>query len=171
MTKYYLVKNIGSQNWQSYKYMIVRDHNDETGRAKGFWFWACYDDLTEAGREVANLHNGLLIETSQVIPVDFNGKPLEKKEETTEDPNGLNRAEKHAVHVMARNLVQNIILEKAFKRDPHIRFGQAVFNISYKMYPKEADALRGTEVDCFYRDDRVEAFLTELDKLLAKFEE
>ncbi len=42
------------------------------------------------------------------------------------------------------------------------RWGQCVFNAAYEMYPDLADALRGSEVDCFYLDERADNFLSAL---------
>ena len=59
------------------------------------------------------------------------------------------------------------IKEMAKFRPKEIRYGQSIFNESYKLYPKETNELRATEYDCFYRDDKVEAFL---EKLIEKLE-
>jgi hypothetical protein len=40
------------------------------------------------------------------------------------------------------------------------RWGQCIFNAYYAFFPKECNILRGTEDDCFYRDDKVEKFLS-----------
>ena len=54
----------------------------------------------------------------------------------------------------ARNVVKN---------DPSLRLGQAVFNLIYKRNP--AVSLVGTEVDPFYDDSKIEAFLEAERKL------
>lgn len=40
------------------------------------------------------------------------------------------------------------------------RWGQCVFNAYYTFFPDECNKLRGTDDDCFYRNDRVEKFLS-----------
>ena len=40
------------------------------------------------------------------------------------------------------------------------RWGQCVFNAYYTFFPEESNKLRGTDDDCFYRDDKVEKFLS-----------
>ena len=42
---------------------------------------------------------------------------------------------------------------------PSWRWGQCIFNAFYKYFPEDANKLQGTELDCFYLDSRVEAFL------------
>lgn len=46
------------------------------------------------------------------------------------------------------------------------RLGQAYFNYAYEMYPRDTDTLRGTEVDCFYDDNKIPEFLDALTKQL-----
>ena len=46
------------------------------------------------------------------------------------------------------------------------RLGQAVFNYAYDAFPDQADKLRGTEKDCYYRDDKVNEFLNALSDLM-----
>ena len=58
------------------------------------------------------------------------------------------------------------IKEMAKFRPKHIRYGQSIFNESYKLYPKETDELRATQYDCFYNDDKVEIFLEKLNEKL-----
>lgn len=40
------------------------------------------------------------------------------------------------------------------------RWGQCIFNAYYTFFPEESNKLRGTDDDCFYRDDKVEKFLS-----------
>lgn len=40
------------------------------------------------------------------------------------------------------------------------RWGQCIFNAYYTFFPDECDKLRATYDDCYYRDDRVEKFLS-----------
>lgn len=46
------------------------------------------------------------------------------------------------------------------------RYGQAIFNVAYKMYPNAVNKLRGTDLDCFYQDEKVDKFLNALENLL-----
>lgn len=46
--------------------------------------------------------------------------------------------------------------------DPELRWGQAVFNAAYELYPAEADQLRGGPLDPFYTDGLTELFLDAL---------
>lgn len=48
--------------------------------------------------------------------------------------------------------------------NPSIRYGQAVFNVSYKYFPVAADHLRGTYFDCYYEDSKVDLYLQELQQ-------
>lgn len=48
--------------------------------------------------------------------------------------------------------------------NPHIRLGQAVFNIAVERDPS-ARTLCGTEFDPFYDDSRVDAFLKKLEEI------
>lgn len=45
------------------------------------------------------------------------------------------------------------------------RWGQCIFNAAYELYPIEADRLRATSIDCFHKDELVEEFLNQIDKL------
>lgn len=40
------------------------------------------------------------------------------------------------------------------------RYGQTVFNVMHMMHPEIADLYRGTVLDPFYHDDKVEQFIT-----------
>ena len=47
-----------------------------------------------------------------------------------------------------------------YRKDfPQLRLGQAMYNILNSYHPNLAVSVRGTELDPFYRDDRVEDFL------------
>jgi hypothetical protein len=58
------------------------------------------------------------------------------------------------------------IISEANARPQHIRYGQAIFNVAYKMYPNAVNKLRGTDLDCFYQDEKVDKFLNALENLL-----
>ena len=49
-----------------------------------------------------------------------------------------------------------------------LRKGQILFNVAYDFFPEEVDKIRGTDIDCFYKDEKQEEFLKELKKLLRK---
>ena len=51
---------------------------------------------------------------------------------------------------------------KMIKTNTEIRYGQAIFNAAYAMFPRATDKLRSTEYDCYYDDSRVNDFLTKL---------
>ena len=46
------------------------------------------------------------------------------------------------------------------------RLGQAYFNYAEELYPEKTNALRGSKVDCFYRDDLIPDFLDALNFLI-----
>ena len=48
------------------------------------------------------------------------------------------------------------------KVNTEIRYGQAIFNAAFAMFPHAVNQLRNTEYDCYYHDDRVTKFLTQL---------
>lgn len=41
---------------------------------------------------------------------------------------------------------------------PQIRKGQALINIFSELYPDKAKEISGTEIDCFYVDDKIPEF-------------
>ena len=47
-----------------------------------------------------------------------------------------------------------------------LRLGQSVYNIANKEFPREVEKLTGTEKDCFYQDENITPFLTELQELI-----
>lgn len=51
------------------------------------------------------------------------------------------------------------IISEANARPQCIRYGQAIFNVAYKMYPNAVNKLRGTDLDCFYQDEKLTNFL------------
>ena len=62
---------------------------------------------------------------------------------------------------------KNIVLHIAVQHKPDDwRLGQAYFNYAYEHFPKEADKLRGTDLDCFYDDKKIPVFLNALNKLI-----
>lgn len=51
---------------------------------------------------------------------------------------------------------------KLVRVNTEIRYGQAIFNAAFTMFPHATNKLRDTEYDCYYHDDRVNDFLTQL---------
>lgn len=51
---------------------------------------------------------------------------------------------------------------KMIKSNTEIRYGQAIFIIALDMFPRATNKLRNTEYDCYYHNDRVNDFLTQL---------
>ncbi len=51
------------------------------------------------------------------------------------------------------------------------RWGQSVWNAAERVMPKRVDHVRATSINCFYHDDRVDAFLDEVvpDNIILKF--
>lgn len=41
---------------------------------------------------------------------------------------------------------------------PEWRWGQAVFNVMYDIFPSVANQIRGKSIDMFYKDENVEKF-------------
>ena len=51
----------------------------------------------------------------------------------------------------------------ACKHFPNLRYGQAIFNEAYAMWPEFANTIRGTDDDCFYKDQLVPKFLSHFE--------
>ena len=51
---------------------------------------------------------------------------------------------------------------KLMKTNTEIRYGQAIFNAAFVMFPYATNKLRNTKYDCYYQDDRINDFLTKL---------
>jgi hypothetical protein len=49
-------------------------------------------------------------------------------------------------------------------KNPSQRYGQAIFNAAYSLYPELADQLRGGSVDPFYQNENVTLFLQEMSQ-------
>lgn len=45
---------------------------------------------------------------------------------------------------------------------PELRKGQVVFNLVAHYYPAITSEIAGTEVDCYYKDNKIDAFLDEV---------
>lgn len=50
-------------------------------------------------------------------------------------------------------------VDTAIKHFPELRYGQALFNEAFDMFPEVVSEIRGTDDDCFYDDKKVSAFL------------
>lgn len=48
------------------------------------------------------------------------------------------------------------------KVNTEIRYGQAIFNAAFAMFPRATNKLRNTKYDCYYDDNKVNDFLTQL---------
>lgn len=48
--------------------------------------------------------------------------------------------------------------DKLIRVNTEIRYGQAVFNTAYSMFPEASNCLRGTKYDCFFDDSKVDLF-------------
>jgi hypothetical protein len=75
---------------------------------------------------------------------------------------------KKFLHFLKTKLNKAEIISEANARPQRIRYGQAIFNVAYKMYPNAVNKLRGTDLDCFYQDEKVDKFLNALENLLLK---
>lgn len=51
---------------------------------------------------------------------------------------------------------------KLIETNTEIRYGQAIFIAALVMFPYATSKLRNTEYDCYYHDDKVNDFLTQL---------
>ena len=63
------------------------------------------------------------------------------------------------------NLIEKI-KQLSINRPKEWRYGQAVFNIAYILFPEETDTFRGTSRDCYYDDNKVDIFLETLNNLV-----
>ena len=50
-------------------------------------------------------------------------------------------------------------IDSVLKVYPEWRYGQAVFNEMYFLFPERADRFRGTMIDPFYNNARVDSFI------------
>ena len=62
--------------------------------------------------------------------------------------------------------VQNLLMAAATYQSQHhdCRWGQSVFNALELLYKATADEVRGTEFDCFYKDENVNKLLVHITK-------
>lgn len=51
----------------------------------------------------------------------------------------------------------------AMSRFPNLRYGQAIFNEAYSLWPDFVNTIRGTDDDCFYKDEKVKDFLSHFE--------
>lgn len=83
--------------------------------------------------------------------------------------NGINQSCLQHNSISMNSSIKKEILDLAGQSltvNSPIRYGQAVFNAAYQLYPWPTDQLRATEYDPFYDDDRVDKFIDRLEVLL-----
>ncbi len=54
------------------------------------------------------------------------------------------------------------LADQAIRINTEIRYGQAVYNAAYKLFPISTKKLTGREYDCFYDSDKIDIFLEKL---------
>lgn len=52
-----------------------------------------------------------------------------------------------------------------------LRLGQAIFNAAFVKWPGAANRVQGTDADCFFNDERIDAFFVALTNELNRSEE
>jgi hypothetical protein len=68
---------------------------------------------------------------------------------------------------MFAEYLQAVQSAQARNTDKSQRSGQIHFNVLHEMSPELANSFRGGDMDPFYRDDKIPAFLDHLEKLLS----
>jgi len=53
--------------------------------------------------------------------------------------------------------------EELLQRNSSLRRGQALFNAFAELNPEKADRIRGTDIDPFFNNGRIRAFLREVE--------
>ena len=48
------------------------------------------------------------------------------------------------------------------KVNTEIRYGQAIFNAAFKLFPRAVRNLTGNEYDCYYDSNKIDVFLKKL---------
>jgi hypothetical protein len=61
-------------------------------------------------------------------------------------------------------------LKAVLDSNHELRLGQAVYNVARDRYPAVVVNLAGSDVDPFYRSERIRAFLARLTELCGKLE-
>jgi hypothetical protein len=56
----------------------------------------------------------------------------------------------------------NYKLNSYIKRNPHVRKGQAAYNVLFELFPTEVGVLTGTDIDPYYDDRKIALFVTRL---------
>jgi len=54
-------------------------------------------------------------------------------------------------------------VEILLRKNPNLRRGQALFNALAEVNPNKADRIRGTDIDPFFNNNRIKAFLQEVE--------
>jgi len=67
---------------------------------------------------------------------------------------------------MTKEQIDLIVANAEYNRIqyPHWRQGQAIFNSAFNLFPYEANQLRATPHDCFYDNDLIDEFLSNLGR-------
>jgi len=68
-----------------------------------------------------------------------------------------------ATEVLLNTIINSSNRER--REHPYLRIGQSIYNCTDSILPDIADALHGTEYDCFYNDTKIEGFLKEVARL------
>lgn len=66
------------------------------------------------------------------------------------------------------DVIIQIIQQRMYPKE--WRKGQAVFNLFYINFPQKVDKIRGTDKDCFHKEDRVEVFINDILEQFNDFE-
>ena len=110
------------------------------------------------------------IETMTIIWGNADGKVLDDFVKEIREKIGINSDGCFSLPfeiVKKIDFTKNVQLHTKVQYKPEEwRLGQAYFNYAWTLYPDETDALRGTEYDCFYDDNKIPDFLEKLNEKL-----
>lgn len=69
---------------------------------------------------------------------------------------------------MTKDVNQRLIdaANAALAQHPEWRYGQAMFNAAYTLYPAAADQMRGGSLDPFHRDERAIPFAQKVAEIV-----
>ena len=54
--------------------------------------------------------------------------------------------------------------EKTIEAEPYLRLGQTCYNLTHSLFPEIVDSLRGTGLDCFDDDSKIDHFLNRVEQ-------
>ena len=54
--------------------------------------------------------------------------------------------------------------EKTIEAEPYLRLGQTCYNLTHNLFPEIVNSLRGTALDCFNDDSKIDLFLNRVEK-------